>query len=76
MKQFTLSELANFDGTNGKPCYIAYKGKVYEVTNNPNFSDGSHYGHPTAEDLTTQLEEAPHEEEVFNTLPVVGELKE
>lgn len=76
MKQFTRAELANFDGTNGKLCYIAYHGKVYDVTNNPNFSDGSHYGHPTAEDLTAELEAAPHGEEVFSALPVIGELKE
>jgi predicted heme/steroid binding protein len=76
MKQFTSAELANFDGTNGKPCYIAYKGKVYEVTSNSNFSDGSHYDHPTAEDLTAAFEEAPHGEEVFASLPVVGELVE
>jgi len=76
MKQFSPAELAEFDGTNGKPCYIAYKGKIYDATNNPNFSDGSHYGHPTAEDLTAAFEEAPHGEEVFGSLPIVGELKE
>lgn len=74
MKQFTKAELAEFDGTNGKPCYIAHKGKVYEVTDNPNFSDGSHYGHSTGGDLTPELADAPHGEEVFETLTVIGEL--
>jgi predicted heme/steroid binding protein len=76
MKQFTKAELAEFNGTDGKPCYIAYKGKVYEVTDNANFSDGSHYSHPTGEDLTAVLNEAPHGEEVFESLTVVGELIE
>ncbi len=74
MKQFTKSELAEFNGQNGKPCYIAYKGKVYEVTDNANFSDGDHYSHSTGEDLTASLEEAPHGEEVFESLTIVGEL--
>jgi predicted heme/steroid binding protein len=76
MKQFTKAELAEFNGLDGKPCYIAYKGKVYEVTDNANFSDGSHYSHPTGEDLTKVLDEAPHSAEVFNSLTIVGELKQ
>jgi hypothetical protein len=29
MKEFTEKELALYNGENGKPAYVAYKGKVY-----------------------------------------------
>ena len=76
MQQFTKEELASFNGLDGKPCYIAYKGKVYDVTDNVNFNDGSHYSHPTGEDITEALDQAPHGDEVFEHVTVVGELKE
>lgn len=35
LRNFTLSELAEFDGANGKPIYLAIKGKVYDVSSKP-----------------------------------------
>jgi len=32
MKEFTEEELAQCNGRNGNPAYIAYKGKVYDVS--------------------------------------------
>lgn len=32
MKKFTREELAQYDGKNGNPAYVAYKGKVYDVS--------------------------------------------
>ena len=34
---FTEESLARFDGRDGRPAYVAYQGKVYDVT-------GSRYG--------------------------------
>jgi len=31
-KKFTLNELKQYDGRDGRSAYIAYKGKVYDVT--------------------------------------------
>ncbi len=76
MRVFTLDELADYDGTDGKPCYVAYKGKVYDVTAGPNWVDGVHSEHYAGEDLTEAMEDAPHDEEVMEEMPVVGELAE
>ena len=66
-------ELSRYDGKEGRAAYIAYKGVVYDVTDNPNWEEGEHMGRVHAgADLTAFLEQAPHGEEVFKELPVVG----
>ena len=32
-KTFTLAQLAQYDGQNGQPAYVAVDGVVYDVTN-------------------------------------------
>lgn len=44
LKEFTLEELANFDGTNGKPAYVAVNGIVYDVTLSASWGGGSYFG--------------------------------
>ncbi len=74
MRTFTLEELSEFDGSNGKPAYVAFNGKVYDVTNGPNWAVGAHYEHTAGEDLTEDMQYAPHGEDFIDEFPVVGEL--
>lgn len=72
----TLSELAEFDGKNGRKAYIAYQGTVYDVTESALWKSGSHMViHHAGRDLSAELAEAPHGEEVFGKFPVVGQLE-
>ncbi|MCE5202705.1 MAG: cytochrome b5 domain-containing protein [Coriobacteriales bacterium] len=72
MKEFTLDELARFDGRDGRPAYVAYKGVVYDVTESSMWNDGDHEGmHQAGADLTTAHEDAPHDEHVLD-FPEVG----
>ena len=74
IKKFNEESLAEFDGTDpDKPAYVAYKGKVYDVTGNPLFIDGLHFEHTAGMDLTEDMDEAPHSDEVMEELTVVGE---
>ena len=73
-RKFTLDELGKFDGKEGRPAYIAHKGKVYDVTESFQWIDGDHLGHAAGEDLTEQMEIAPHDEEVMERMKVVGVL--
>jgi len=76
LKKFTLEELAKFDGKEDRPAYIAYKGKVYDVSEKVLWDDGDHLGlHEAGKDLTEEIGEAPHEEDNVLELPVVGELE-
>ena len=60
-KQFTKAELARFNGQNGMPCYIAFDGKVYDVSDSTMWEDGNHQGvHDAGMDLTDEMDDAPH----------------
>ena len=74
-KKITKQELAESNGKNGKPAYLAYKGKVYDVTDSSFWIDGDHLGmHEAGKDLTEELEMAPHREENLQRVKIVGTL--
>ncbi len=75
-KQFTIEELKQYNGKNGKPAYIAYKGKVYDVTDDYLWADGEHQGeHYAGNDLTKEITLAPHMEDVLERVKQAGILK-
>lgn len=74
-KKFTLEELKHYDGKGGRPAYIAYKGKVYDVTGNYMWMDGDHQGeHQAGKDLTESIANAPHGEENLERAKLIGAL--
>ena len=73
-RRFTREELKRYNGSGGQPVYIAYRGKVYDVTPSSLWTEGQHFEHFAGADLTDELADAPHGEEVFENFPVVGEL--
>jgi len=74
-KKFTLEELKQYDGRNGRPAYIAYKGKVYNVTESILWISGDHQGqHEAGKDITDEMKFAPHGEEMLDRVKLVGVL--
>ena len=74
-KRFTLEELKRYDGKDGRPAYIAYKGKVYDVSEDFLWIEGDHQGeHAAGLDLTAEMQSAPHGEDVLERVPLVGVL--
>jgi predicted heme/steroid binding protein len=70
-----LEELKKYDGKEGRPAYIAYKGKVYDVTENYLWIDGDHQGeHVAGKDLTEDMTNAPHGEENLERVKLIGTL--
>ena len=66
MKEFTFEELSSFNGKEGKPVYIAFEEKVYDVSKFFSWSKGIHMNrHPSGKDLSGEILAAPHGIEVF-----------
>ena len=75
LKKFTLDELKQYDGKDGRPAYIAFNGKVYDVTDSYMWTDGDHQGqHAAGKDLTSEVGMAPHGEETLERVKLVGVL--
>jgi len=76
MKEMTSEELLSFNGKDGKPVYISFQGKIYDVSKSPLWSKGLHMNrHPSGSDLTRAISAAPHGIEVFERYPQVGVMK-
>jgi predicted heme/steroid binding protein/uncharacterized membrane protein len=76
MKEITSEELVLFNGKDDKPVYIAFQGKVYDVSKSPLWSKGLHMNrHPSGKDLTGAISAAPHGTEILERYPQVGVLK-
>ena len=75
LREFTLTELATYNGDNGALAYIAVNGTVYDVTNAAEWENGWHKGmHLAGTDCTAAFADSPHSLSFLNSLPIVGTL--
>ena len=71
-KIFDPLTLQAFDGKNDAPAFVAYKGKVYDMSTLRLWKNGIHMKHMAGRDLTDFISKAPHGEEKLQPLTVVG----
>ncbi|NSA97365.1 putative heme/steroid binding protein [Clostridium beijerinckii] len=71
-KELTLDDLSQYDGRGGKPAYVAIEGVVYDVSNESNWSGGTHYGLNAGQDLTDQFNSCHGMMQILNNAPKVG----
>ncbi len=75
VKKFSSEDLKQFDGSNGKPLYVVFKGKVYDLTTSQLWLEGKHMSmHTRNDDLAEAIKTAPHTEDNVYRFPLVGEL--
>ncbi|WP_420388293.1 cytochrome b5 domain-containing protein [Roseivirga sp.] len=74
LKTYTKAQLALRNGQDREEVWVAYEGKIYDVTNSRLWKTGKHYEHWAGQDLTDELPDAPHTEEVFKRFKQIGEL--
>ena len=53
---------------------MAYKGQIYDVSKSKLWRTGNHYEHWAGRDLTDEIVDAPHNENVFDKFTVIGNL--
>jgi predicted heme/steroid binding protein len=73
---FTPASLSRFDGDRAR-AYVACQGMVFDVTDSPEWREGLHRNlHWAGQDLSEELEDAPHGIETLLRCPQVGRYQE
>ena len=74
-REFSPQELARHDGKGESSAYIAYKGRVVDVSSSKLWPKGAHMKrHQAGRDLTEDFKQAPHGTEVLDRYPEIGTL--
>jgi arsenite oxidase small subunit len=77
LKNFSQKELETFDGKEGRPFYIVFRGKIYDLSKSQLWIQGTHMGtHTRNENLAETIKTAPHNEEMLERFPIVGKYSE
>ena len=77
LRSFTQKELESFDGKEGRPFYIVFNGKVYDLSKSQLWIEGTHMGiHTRNENLAESIKKAPHTQETLERFPIIGTFSE
>jgi predicted heme/steroid binding protein len=76
LPKYSKSQLALRNGQDKPEIWVAYKGKIYDVSDSRLWRNGKHYEHWAGQDLTDELKDAPHTQSVFEKFEQVGILAE
>jgi len=71
---YTKSQLALRNGQDHPSIWVAYRGYIYDVSRSRLWRRGMHYEHWAGQDLTDELADAPHTEDVFSRFEIIGKL--
>lgn len=72
LRPFTLAELSEYNGQDGKPVYVAMDGVVYNLTDSKLWSDAEHFGMTPGQDLTINYKACHVGRPRLEMFPVVG----
>ncbi len=75
LPEYTVSQLALRNGQDRDEIWVACRGLIYDVSESRLWRNGRHYEHWAGQDLTEELKEAPHAEQVFEKFKPIGILK-
>ena len=74
LPEYSKAYLALRNGQDKPQIWVAFKGIIYDVTESRLWKNGKHYEHWAGQDLTEELMDAPHSDQVFAKFEVVGRL--
>jgi len=69
---YTKQQLALRNGQDKPQIWVAYKGLIYDMTDSRLWRNGKHYEHWAGQDLTDELQDAPHTDAVFEKFSPVA----
>ena len=75
LPSYTKSQLALRNGQDKPEIWVAFEGRIYDVSESKLWRKGKHYEHWAGQDLTDELKDAPHSRQVFEKFSVIGLLK-
>lgn len=75
LPEYTRSQLALRNGQDKPQIWVALDGVIYDLTESRLWRDGKHYEHWAGQDLTAELQDAPHSAGVFARFKKVGKIK-
>ena len=74
LPNYTKSQLALRNGQDKPEIWVACEGRIYDVSASKLWRKGKHYEHWAGHDLTDELKDAPHTQQVFEKFSVIGVL--
>jgi predicted heme/steroid binding protein len=74
LKTFTIDELARYDGKGDNPAYVSVNGMVYDVTDQPGWAAGSHFGLKSGLDQTSAYISCHTGHPMIERLKLIGRL--
>jgi predicted heme/steroid binding protein len=72
---YTRAQLALRNGQDRNEIWVAFRGVIYDVGRSRLWRNGKHYEHWAGQDLTAELPDAPHNENVFDKFEAIGLLE-
>lgn len=74
LPEYNRFQLALRNGQDKEEIWVAFKGDIYDVTESRLWRNGKHYEHWAGQDLTEELEDAPHTAKVFERFNIIAKL--
>jgi predicted heme/steroid binding protein len=72
LPRYSRAQLALSNGQDKPEIWIACRGLIYDVSHSRFWRGGMHYEHWAGQELSDELADAPHTEEVLQRFPVIG----
>ncbi len=71
--EMTMEEVAQFNGENDIQAYVIVDGEIYDVTDHPNWGNGTHGGNIAGSDITEMLDNnATHGRDKLDEIDKIG----
>lgn len=75
LPSYSKSQLALRNGQDKPEIWVSFEQVIYDVTESRLWRQGKHYEHWAGQDLTAEMQDAPHAAHVFKKFKVIGILK-